>query len=133
MKKVLVIDGQGGSIGRALVEEIKKEKKEVVIYALGTNSTATENMMKGKADFGATGENPVIVQARDADYILGPIGIVLSDSMLGEITPNMANAVGSSKAMKILIPMNRCITVTGVDESLSLKDYIRMAVERIEE
>lgn len=129
--KIVVIDGQGGNIGKRIVEEIRKKKSDAFITAIGTNSAATSAMMKGGADQGATGENPVVLAMRDADVVLGPIGIVLSDSMLGEITPRMAEAVGSSRAKKILIPINRCMTVAGVDESLTLSDYISLAVDKL--
>lgn len=129
--KIVVIDGQGGNIGRRIVEEIKAKKTECEILAIGTNSTATALMMKGGADVGATGENPVVLASRDADVIIGPIGIILADSMYGEITPRMAEAIGASKARKILIPINKCVTVAGVDESMSISDYIKIAVDKI--
>ena len=111
MKKIVVIDGQGGRMGKSIIEQLKKncpEELDFRIYALGTNSAATQAMIKGGADFGATGENPMIVNCKDADMIIGPIGILIADSLLGEITPAMAVAVGSSSAYKILIPVNRC-------------------------
>ena len=129
--KIVVIDGQGGNIGRRIVEEIKAKKTGCEILAIGTNSTATALMMKGGADVGATGENPVVLASRDADVIIGPIGIIMADSMYGEITPKMAKAVGASKARKILIPINKCVTVAGVDESRTISDYIKIAVSRI--
>lgn len=129
--KIVVIDGQGGNIGRRIVEEIKAKKTGCEILAIGTNSTATALMMKGGADVGATGENPVVLASRDADVIIGPIGIILADSMYGEITPRMAEAIGASKARKILIPINKCVTVAGVDESMSISDYIKIAVGKI--
>ena len=129
--KIVVIDGQGGNIGRRIVEEIKAKKIGCEILAIGTNSTATALMMKGGADVGATGENPVVLASRDADVIIGPIGIILADSMYGEITPRMAEAIGASKARKILIPINKCVTVAGVDESMSISDYIKIAVDKI--
>ena len=129
--KIVVIDGQGGNIGRRIVEEIKAKKIGCEILAIGTNSTATALMMKSGADVGATGENPVVLASRDADVIIGPIGIILADSMYGEITPRMAEAIGASKARKILIPINKCVTVAGVDESMSISDYIKIAVDKI--
>ncbi len=114
--KILVIDGQGGKLGRKLLEEIRKACPEAVITAVGTNSLATENMMRSNAaDRMATGENAVIVNCRDADIIVGPIGIAMADAMIGEISPAMANAVASSRAYRVLIPMNMCDTyVAGV-------------------
>lgn len=121
--KIVVIDGQGGSIGRAIVEKLVARGFQDKIVCIGTNATATANMLKGGARQGATGENPVVVACRDASYIFGPIGIVLADSMLGEITPEMARAVGSSNAHKLLIPVNKCVTVSGV-KPMSLNEYI---------
>ena len=126
--KVVVIDGQGGNIGKRIVEEIKASGIQSEVMAIGTNSTATAAMMKGGADIGATGENPVVLASRDADIIIGPIGIIMADSMYGEITPKMAESVGASKARKILIPINKCVTVAGVDESRTISDYIKIAV-----
>ena len=129
--KIVVIDGQGGNIGRRIVEEIKAKKIGCEILAIGTNSTATALIMKGGADVGATGENPVVLASRDADVIIGPIGIILADSMYGEITPRMAEAIGASRARKILIPINKCVVVAGVDETMSISDYIKIAVGKI--
>lgn len=129
--KIVVIDGQGGNIGKRIVEEIKASGIQSEVMAIGTNSTATAAMMKGGADIGATGENPVVLASRDADIIIGPIGIIMADSMYGEITPKMAESVGASKARKILIPINKCVTVAGVDESRTISDYIKIAVSRI--
>lgn len=125
--KIVVIDGQGGSIGKAIVEKLVANGLGDSVICIGTNSTATANMLKGGAKQGATGENPVKVSCRDADYIVGPIGIVMADSMLGEITPEMANAVGASPAHKILIPVNKCVTVAGVMD-MSLNEYIEKAI-----
>ena len=113
---ILVIDGQGGRLGRKLVENIRKICPGADITAVGTNSIATENMMNsGCADQLATGENAVIVACRTAQIIVGPFGIATADAMLGEISPAMANAVASSPAYRILIPMNLCNTyIAGV-------------------
>lgn len=133
MKKVVVIDGQGGKIGRELCDRILERIDSVDLIAIGTNSAATANMLKGKASQGATGENPVVVACRDADVIAGPIGIVISDSLLGEVTPLMAKAIGQSKAEKVLIPVNRCSNhVVGV-KNLSVNDMIEEAVMLISE
>lgn len=106
--RILVVDGQGGMVGRQMVEAIKRMIPTAEITAVGTNTTATASMLKAGADNGATGENPVIVAVRTADIIVGPIGIVIADSLLGEVTPKMAEAIGSSTAKKILIPVNKC-------------------------
>ncbi len=132
MLKIAVIDGQGGRLGALTVAAIKEAKDiKCEIYAIGTNSIATSAMMKAGADFGATGENSVKVVCRDADYIVGPIGIVSADSLLGEITPDMAVAVGQSRAVKLLIPINQCSNrVVGV-KKLSMSDMIKEAVESL--
>ncbi len=114
---ILVIDGQGGQLGAQLVKEIVSRFDDVQITAVGTNATATATMLKAGARQAATGENPVLVACRRADVIIGPIGIVIADSMYGEITPKMAVAVGQADATRILIPMNRCENViVGVEE-----------------
>ena len=112
---IVVIDGMGGGIGKAVIEHIKAENKEVEIIAVGTNSIATSAMLKAGADYGATGENAVIHNCTKADCIIGVIGIVLANSLHGEISPRMAQAVSSSAAHKILIPVDKCsVTVLGV-------------------
>ena len=132
--KILVIDGQGGRMGKAMIEQLKRSgplPDGVELYAIGTNSTATAAMMKAGADFGATGENPVIVNSRDADIIAGPIGIVIADSLLGEITPAIAMAVGSSSAFKILIPVNRCTHLIVGCREASLSEYLQQGCREI--
>ncbi len=131
--KVVVIDGQGGRLGQLITESIKKENLNMTVYAVGTNSIATSAMLKAGADFGATGENPVIAASRDADVIIGPIGIISADSLLGEITPDMAVAVGQSKAVKLLIPVNLCNNrVVGVKQK-SMGDMVKEAIESLKE
>ena len=115
---ILIIDGQGGNLGRQLVKAIREQFPEQQITAVGTNAIATSNMLKSGPDRAATGENAVVVACRQADVILGPIGIVIADALLGEVTENMAAAVGRSSAVRILIPMSRCATfVSGVKEA----------------
>lgn len=108
MLRILIIDGQGGGIGRQLVEAVKSRFPAVTVIAVGTNTTATAAMLKAGADAAATGENAVKVNCRKADVILGPVGIVIADALWGEITPAMAAAVGGSDAQKILLPINLC-------------------------
>ncbi len=132
MKKITIIDGQGGKMGKTLIEQLKKRMPEQEIYAIGTNSIATAAMLKAGADYGATGENPCIVNARDSDIIVGPIGIVFADALLGEITPSIATAVGSSKAYKILIPTNRCNHYIVGCEDTNMNNYIQLACEKAE-
>ena len=110
---ILVIDGQGGKLGKTLVENIKKSFPHLEIMAVGTNSAASDVMRRAGADRVATGENPVIVACRSAQIIVGPIGIAIADALMGEISPAMANAVASSNAYRVLIPMNLCSTYNG--------------------
>ena len=105
---ILIIDGQGGGVGKQLVTAIKAKHEHHTITAVGTNSAATVVMLKAGADYAATGENAVLVGCRTADVIIGPIGIAIADSLLGEITAAMAVAVGQSQAKKLLIPVNHC-------------------------
>lgn len=105
---ILVIDGQGGQLGGQIIKSILVNYKNVNIIAVGTNATATATMLKAGAHQAATGENPVIVACRKVDIIIGPIGIVIADAMLGEITPAMAVAIGQADAKRILLPMNKC-------------------------
>lgn len=131
MKKIVVVDGQGGRLGAMLVEAIKRDVPEAHVLAIGTNSIASSSMLKAGADAAATGENPVVVACRDADIIVGPVGIVCADALLGEITPKMAEAIGAARAEKLLIPVNRCgIQVVGV-RAQSIADAVAEAVQRI--
>lgn len=131
--KIVVIDGQGGRLGQLIVEGIKKEAMKADIYAIGTNSIATSAMLKAGADFGATGENPVIVACRDADVITGPIGILSADSLLGEITPAMATAIGQSRAIKLLLPVSQCNNrVVGV-KPLTMGEMVGETIEKLKE
>ena len=118
---MLIIDGQGGGLGRQLVASIKSSGLKAELWAVGTNSQATAAMMKAGADVGATGENAVVACCRKADVILGPLGIALADALYGEITPAMAVAVGQSPAQRLLIPLNHCDTmVVGLaDQSIA--------------
>lgn len=130
--KIIIVDGQGGKMGKAVVAQLKLSCPTAELTAIGTNSIATSAMLKAGADYGATGENPVIVAARDADIIIGPLGIVIADSLLGEITPAMAAAIGSSPAHKILIPVNHHCrhTLVGCGD-LPLNSYIRLVAEQV--
>ena len=127
--KVLIIDGQGGGLGRQLVTAVKEKCPEAEVLAVGTNSTATGAMLRAGADQAATGENAVLVACRKADVIIGPIGIVIADSMLGEITPAMAAAVGQSQARRILLPVNQCDNLVVGTADLSMADKVREAAE----
>ena len=128
---ILVVDGQGGGLGRQLVRELKGAFPQAEIAAVGTNSTAANAMMKAGADFAATGENAVVVNCRHADIIVGAVGIVIADSMWGEITPRMAQAVGQSDARRVLIPINLCSNlVVGVSE-MSMSKLVQAAVDTV--
>ncbi len=130
--KIVVIDGQGGKMGCTFIERWKKQgDAESYVMAVGTNSIATSAMLKSGADAGATGENPVRVAVRDADYVVGPIGILAADAMYGEITPEMAKEVGSCKAQKILFPFNTCdYYVLGVSGA-KMNDLCDEAIRKI--
>jgi len=105
---IIVIDGQGGGIGRAIIKRLRDVfSEDMEILALGTNSIATSQMMKAGANRGATGENAIVKTALDADIIIGPLAIIIADAMMGEVTPEMAKAIGSSKALKVLIPLTQ--------------------------
>ncbi len=130
--KVLVIDGQGGRIGRQLCEEICSRFPNVELYAVGTNSIATMAMNKGGAKNVATGENAVIVNARKADIIIGPVGIVIADSLMGEVSAKMAASVGSSDAVRILIPVAKCSTVIAGAQDMPLSELVADALEKLQ-
>ncbi len=131
-KQILIIDGQGGMLGKQLVEAIKKRVTNAQITAVGTNSIATSNMLRAGANEGATGENAVIVCTRSADIIIGPIGIAIADSLLGEITPAMAKAVGQSSAIKLLLPVNKCNNVIIGARNHSMSELINEAMAEID-
>ena len=131
-KQILIIDGQGGLLGKQLVEAIRKTVPDAEITAVGTNSIATSSMLKAGAHQGATGENAVLVAVRHADIIAGPVGMVIADSLLGEITPAMAAAVGSSDAVKLLLPVNKCSNVVIGSGGKSTSELIEEAVDRIQ-
>lgn len=126
---ILIVDAQGGGVGKQLITAVKAAIPEAKILAVGANSVATSQMLKAGADEAATGENPVVVASRKADVIMGPIGIVIADSMNGEITPKMATAIGQSDARKILIPLNTCNNIVAGVEDKNLKVLINDAVK----
>lgn len=130
---IVIIDGQGGRIGQLLVSGVKEAIQDAHITAIGTNSIATANMLKANPNQAATGENPVIVACRNADVIAGPIGIVVADALIGEVTPKMAVAVGQSTARKVLIPLNKCDNMVVGVESLSMGELIERAIAQIKD
>ena len=127
----MVIDGQGGGLGRQLVAAIRERRPEMEILAVGTNSAATNAMLRAGADHAATGENAVVVGSRRADVIMGPIGIVIADAMLGEITPQMAVAVGQSPAKRILIPIDQCNSIVAGVTERSMARAVQSAVDAL--
>ena len=127
--KIVVIDGQSGRMGQLFIERVKAAGLTCEIVAVGTNAIATSAMLKAGAASGATGENPVLVACRSADIIAGPIGILSADSLLGEITPAMAVAVGQSSAKKVLLPVNQCSNLVAGVPPLTLKELMDKAVE----
>ena len=129
--EILIIDAQGGGIGKQLILEIKKNFADANITAVGTNSVATTNMLKAGATNAATGENAVVVACRRADIIIGPVGIVIADSMYGEITPKMAVAIGQSEAKKLLIPMNHCNNIIVGVENKRMNEFISETIEEL--
>ncbi len=129
---ILVIDGQGGQLGCQIIKAIYARYPEAEIMAVGTNAVATAAMIKGGAKKAATGENPIIVACRKADIIIGPIGIVIADSLLGEITPDMAVAVGQSNGAKILIPVNKCDNLVAGVPNLPVSALIEDALSKLQ-
>lgn len=129
--KIVVIDGQSGRMGQLFIERAKSAVLPCQIMAVGTNAIATSAMLKAGADSGATGENPVLVACRTADIIVGPIGILAADSLMGEITPTMAVAVGQSPARKLLLPVNQCNNIVAGVPNLSLGKLMDEAVETL--
>lgn len=130
--KIVVIDGQGGRLGKLLVEAVKERLPQAEVLAVGTNGIATATMQKAGADYVATGENPVVRGVMDADVVLGPLGIVVAHSILGEVTPRMAEAVGGCRGKKILIPTNSCgVSVAGTQE-MGLAGYVKLAADQAE-
>lgn len=127
--KVVVIDGQSGRMGSLFIERVKTAGLVCELVAVGTNAIATSAMLKAGANAGATGENPVIVACRNADIIAGPIGILAADSLMGEITPAMAVAVGQSSAKKLLFPVNHCNNLVVGTQTLTLSKLMDEAVE----
>ena len=126
--KILIIDGQGGGLGRQLVTAVKEQYPEIEVLAVGTNSAATNAMLRAGADRAATGENSVVVASGQADVIMGPLGMVIADSMLGEITPRMALAVGHSRAKRILVPVSQCDNIVAGTQDISMAQNVQNAV-----
>lgn len=131
--KIVIIDGQGGKLGQQIADGICKANIDCELLGIGTNSAATSALLKGGVHNGATGENPVLVACRDADIIIGPIGIISADSLFGEITPAMAIAIGQSNALKLLLPVSHCDNqVIGV-KHMTMSEMINETITKINE
>ena len=128
---ILIIDGQGGQLGAQLVKEISAQFQEIDLTVIGTNTAATTAMLKAGAKKAATGENPVIVACRKADVIIGPVAIVIADSLLGEITEKMALAVARANAARILIPVNKCENLVAGVSNLNMSTLIGDVVAKL--
>lgn len=130
--KILIIDGQGGQLGAGLIKAVLAKYPDADITAVGTNAVATASMIKAGAAKAATGENPVIVACRKADVIMGPIGIVIADALMGEVTSAMACAVGQADAVRILLPMNKCDNIVAGVTVSSMAELVGDAVRKLE-
>ena len=129
---IAVIDGQGGRLGSLFIASLREKLPSGhEILAIGTNTIATSAMLKAGANHAATGENPVIVSAKKADILVGPIGILVADALFGEITPSMAVAVGQSAAVRILIPVNQCSTIIAGIHQQTISHLIEDAVHLV--
>ena len=129
---IVIVDGQGGQLGAQLVKEIIMRFPNENLIAIGTNAVATAAMLKAGAKQAATGKNPVLVASRKADVIIGPVGIVIADALLGEVTPEMAAAVGRADAVRILIPMNKCDNMIAGVTNLNTASLIADAMEKLQ-
>lgn len=128
---IVVVDGQGGGIGSIIIEKLKSQIPDIKVKALGTNSSATKNMLKAGADEAATGENAIIYNVKDADIIMGVVAILMPNSMMGELSPKMSEAIGSSHAMKILIPLEKCNIKVAIPGDYNLQQCVNYSVELV--
>ena len=128
---ILIVDGQGGGVGKQLIQSLKSAFADDFIMAVGTNSAATSAMLKAGASAAATGENAVAVAAKKADIIAGPIGIVIADALYGEITPQMALAIAQSNAKRVLLPFQHCDNVIVGVGDFNIANLIELAVKEI--
>lgn len=130
---IMVVDGQGGGVGKAIIEALRKHFPERFILGVGTNSTATQNLKKGGAHAIATGENAVIYNSQRAHLIIGPIGISFANSMYGEISPAMAKAINESQGEKYLLPISKCCVKTVGVENKSVNEYIHDLIKLLQQ
>ena len=129
---ILVIDGQGGQLGSSIIKAVNERFDDILVTAVGTNANATAAMVKAGAKKAATGENPVTGAVKKADVIIGPLGIVIADSLLGEITPVMAQCIGSADAVRILIPVNKCDSIVAGVTLNTVSALIEDALNKLE-
>lgn len=129
--KIAVVDAQGGGLGKVIVERLKQRLPQAEVIALGTNVIATNTMLKAGADKGATGENAILFSVRDVDAIVGGIGIVAANSMMGEISPKMAETISSCYAVKVLIPIGRCHIFVPGSDSYTINELIDKGIWHI--
>lgn len=133
---ISVVDGQGGGIGKNIISKLRNiipKGSNITICALGTNSVATGNMLKAGADIGATGQNAIVHTSKKSDIIMGPMAIIVANSMMGELTPAMALSISSSEALKILIPLNRCNITVAIPLNETTETYIDYSIEKVKE
>ncbi len=130
--RILVIDGQGGKLGAEVINLIKNKSDKFEVIAVGTNALATQAMLKAGASFAATGENPVVVNARKADIIIGPLGIVIADAFHGEVTPKMALAVAQAEVKRIFIPMNKCDNIVAGLSNQTMSDILNDIIKHLD-
>ena len=128
---ILIIDGQGGQLGAQIIKAINLHFADVNLTAVGTNAIATTAMLKAGAKNAATGENPVVVACRKADVIIGPVGVVIADSLMGEITPKMAVAIGQADAVRILIPINKCDNLIAGVPNLNAASLVEDVISKL--
>ncbi len=132
--RLAIVDGQGGGIGATIIKGLRQViGQDIEILALGTNSTATSRMMKAGANRGATGENAIVTTCKKVDLIIGPISIIMADSMMGELTPAMASAISSSEARKILLPLSQENVILVGASGEPLPHLVQEAIGRIKE
>ena len=127
-QRLVVMDGQGGGVGRALIERLRAGGYEGFLLAVGTNAAATAAMVKAGASAGATGEYAVVYNAARADVILGPIGILMANGIMGEVSPKMSVAISGSEAAKVLIPASGCGIFVAGTQDCRLDEYLQNAV-----
>ncbi|MCR4441988.1 MAG: DUF3842 family protein [Peptococcaceae bacterium] len=131
---ILVIDGMGGGLGAQIVMQLRQQMPDREIIAVGTNSVATTNMVKAGANKGATGANAVRVCLRNAACVVGPIGIIIADSMLGEITAEIAALISGAPVPKVLVPVNhKNLEIVGLQAQPTMAELIKATVQRVKE